>query len=110
MKGPSVSTEHLLCPRQHAWQYSMCELILQHPCKEDTNIPIFDRAGNKPRDIKELSQDHTARDFPGGPVVKNPPAKKKKRIRLPIQETQVQFLVPEDPTYLRAAKPLRRHY
>ena len=74
MKGPPVSTEHLLCPRQHAWQFSMCELILKHPCKEDTNIPIFDRAGNKPRDIKELSQDHTARDFPGGPVVKNPPA------------------------------------
>ena len=79
MKGPPVSTEHLLCPRQHAWQFSMCELILQHPCKEDTNIPIFDRAGDKPRDIKELSQDHTARDFPGGPVVKNPPAKKKKK-------------------------------
>ena len=75
MKGPPVSIEHLLCPRQHAWQFSTCELIsLQHPCKEAANIPIFDRAGNKPRDVEELSQDHTARDFPGGPVVKNPPA------------------------------------
>ena len=47
------------------------------------------------------------RDFPGGTVVKNPPAKKKKkRIRLPMQGTQVPSLVREYPTCRGATKPL----
>ena len=37
-------------------------------------------------------------DFAGGPLVKNPPAKKKKRICLPMHGTQVQSLVQKDPT------------
>ena len=32
------------------------------------------------------------------------------RTRLPMQETQVQFLVQEDPTYLRATKPTDHHW
>ena len=32
------------------------------------------------------------------------------RIRLPMQGTQVQALVWEDPTYRRATKPMRHNY
>ena len=49
--------------------------------------------------------------FPGGTVVKNPPAKKKKkRIRLPMQGTRVRALVQEDPTCRGATKPVRCNY
>ena len=40
-------------------------------------------------------------DFPGGPVVKSPPAN---------AETQVQSLVQEDPTCFGATKPLYHNY
>ena len=40
-------------------------------------------------------------DFPGGPVL---------RICLPVQGTQVQILVWEDFTYLRATKPVHRNH
>ena len=40
-------------------------------------------------------------DFSGGTVVKK---------LLPMQEIQVQSLVQEDPTCLRAAKPMRHNY
>ena len=48
--------------------------------------------------------------FPGGAVVKNPPAKNTKRIRLPMQETRVRALVQEDPTCRGATKPMRHNY
>ena len=52
-----------------------------------------------------------SRDFPGGAVVKNPPAKKKKkRIRLPVQGTRVQALVREHPTGHRTTKPMCHNY
>ena len=49
-------------------------------------------------------------DFPGGAVVKNPPATQWFRICLPMQGTQVRALVQEDPTCHRAAKPVRHNY
>jgi len=39
--------------------------------------------------------------FPGGSVVKSPPA---------MQETWVQSLLQEDPTYHRATKPVHQSY
>ena len=46
------------------------------------------------------------RGLPGGPVVKNLPCKKKKRICLAMQGTPVQSLGWEDTTYHRATKPV----
>ena len=43
-------------------------------------------------------------DFPGGAVNKNPSA------NVPVQATQVQFLVREDPTCRVATKPLCYNY
>ena len=44
-------------------------------------------------------------------MVKNPPAKKKhKRIHLPMQGTQVQALVQEDPTCRGATKPMHNYW
>ena len=48
--------------------------------------------------------------FPGGTVVKNPPAKNTKRIRLPMQGTRVRALVQEDPTCHGATKPVCHNY
>ena len=54
-------------------------------------------------------------DFPGGAVVKNPPARTSLvaqwlRIRLPMQGTRVRALVQEDPTCHRATKPVCHNY
>ena len=50
---------------------------------------------------KTARQIKAAKDFPGGPVVKNP---------LPMQGTWVQSLIQEDPTYSGAAKPVHHKY
>ena len=49
-------------------------------------------------------------DFPGGPVVKNPPATLWLRICLPMQGTRVRALVREDPTCRGATKPVSHNY
>ena len=52
-------------------------------------------------DCSLLSSRNITRDFPGGPVVRNPPAK---------QVTRVRFLVWEDPTCHGATKPMGHNY
>ena len=54
-------------------------------------------------------------DFPGGVVVKNPPARTSLvaqwlRIRLPMQGTQLRSLVLEYPTCRGATKPMHHNY
>ena len=51
--------------------------------------------------LKKLLKEKQSRDFPGGTVVKNPPA---------TQGTQVRALVREDPTCHGATKPVRHNY
>ena len=62
-----------------------------------------------------LSLKWSREDFPGDPVVKNPPPRASLvihwlRIRLPIQEAQVVSLVREDPMSRRATKPEYHDY
>ena len=48
-----------------------------------------------------MDKENVVQGFPGGAVVKNPPAS---------AGTRVRALVQEDPTCCRAAKPVRHNY
>ena len=83
----------------------------------DSNIIASDprKRTQIPSPVAHVSIKGKAQDFPGGPVVKNPPARASLlaqwwRIHMPMQETQVRSLIQEDLTCRGAAQPMHHHY